>query len=174
MRLPPLAIALSVAAAAGATAAVATAQDVPPFEPEPTTTTTTTTEPAPVADDTAPVVAIRLPAVPKKEKFRIGRKITSLRITMKDPDSSVQFAQVDVKRRIRLNGKVRDQAYDGKKWWTTTSATKYRIYPTVGAKSVTYTLKLKKGLPAARYWITVKAQNDPGEATTERENFRTR
>lgn len=174
MRLPPLALALSAAAAAGATAAVATAQDVPPFQPEPTTTTTTTNEPAPAPDATAPVVAVRLPSVPKGEKYRIGRRIKSVRITMKDPDSSVEYAQVDVKRRIRLNGRVRDQAYDGRKWWTTTSATKYRIYPDVGARSVTYTLKLAKGLPAARYWITVKAQNDPGRSRTTRVSFRTR
>lgn len=174
MRLPLLAVALSVAAAAGATAAVAAAQEPPPFEPEPTTTTTTTTEPAPAPDATAPVVAIRLPKVPKGEKLRVGRRITSVRITMKDPDSSVEFAQVDVKRRIRLNGKVRDQAYDGRRWRTTTSATKYRLFPETGAKSVAYTLKLKKGLPAARYWIVVKAQNDPGRTSTKRASFRTR
>lgn len=174
MRLPPLAIALSVAVAAGATAAVAGAQDVPPFTPEPTTTTTTTTAPAPAPDATAPVVAIRLPAVPKGERYRTGRRITRVRITMKDPDSSVEYAQVDVKRRIRLNGRVRDQAYDGRRWRTTTSATKYRIYPDVGARSVTHTLRLRKGLPAARYWITVEAQNDPGRTRTKRVSFRTR
>lgn len=174
MRLPPLAIAAAVAVTAGATAAVAGAQDVPPFQPEPTTTTTTTTEPAPAPDDSAPVVAIRLPSAPKGGTARVGRRIKSVRITMKDPDSAVQYAQVDVKRRIRLNGRVRDQAYDGRRWWTTTSATKYRIFPDVGARSVTYVLRLPKGLPAARYWITVKAQNDPGRSATKRVNFRTR
>ncbi|CAB4943826.1 unannotated protein [freshwater metagenome] len=169
MRIPPIAIALSAAAALGATAAVATAQDTPPFEPEPTTTTTpTTTAPAPPADASAPVVAIRVPAT------RVGRRITSIRITMKDPDSDVSYAQVDVKRRIRLAQGVRDQAYDGRRWRTTTSATKYRIYPEVGRRSVAYVLRLPKGMPAARYWIAVKAQNEPGASRTKRVSFRTR
>jgi len=174
MRLPPLAIALSAAAALGATAAVATAQVVPPFEPEPTTTTTPTpTEPAPPADASAPAITVKLPKA-RGGKKRIGRTITSIPITFTEPDSAVAYAQVDVKRRIRLPAGVRDQAYDGKRWWTTTSATKYRIYPKVSGSKVTYTLKLKKGLPAARYWITVKAQNEPGTARTKRISFRTR
>ncbi|MDO9407896.1 hypothetical protein [Patulibacter sp.] len=168
MRIPPLAIALSAAAALGATAAVATAQDVPPFEPEPTTPTTTVPTPAPPADASAPVVAVRLP------KTRVGKRITSIRITMKDPDSSVAYSQVDVKRRIRLASGVRDQAYDGRVWRTTKSATKYRIYPEVEGRSVAYVLKLKKGLPAARYWITVKAQNEAGTSRTKKVSFRTR
>jgi hypothetical protein len=169
MRLPPLALALSAAAALGATAAVATAQDVPPFQPEPTTTTTpTTTEPAPPADASAPVIAIDLP------RTRVGRRITRIPIRFTEPDSSVAYAQVDVKRRIRLRTGVRDQAYDGRRWWTTTSATKYRIYPKVSGTRSTYVLRLRKGLPAARYWITVKAQNDPGTTRTKRVSFRTR
>jgi hypothetical protein len=167
MRLPPLALALSASAVLGATAAVAAAQDVP-FTPQPTTTTTTTTEPAPAADPSAPVLAVRLPAT------RVGARIKSVRITMKDPDTSVQFAQVDVKRRIRLSTGVKDQAYDGRRWFTTKSSTKYSLYPEVGGTSEAYTLTFKKGLPRARYWITVRAQNDPGTARTKTVSFRTR
>lgn len=172
MRLPPLAIALSAAAALGGTAAVATAQDVPPFQPEPTTPAPTTTVPAPAppADRTAPLISVAVP------RTRVGRRITSIRITMTDPDTSVAYSQVDVKRRIRLTrgGPVRDQAYDGRRWRTTTSATKYRIFPKVGARTVRFDLPLRKGLPAARYWITVKAQNDPGRSATRKVSFRTR
>lgn len=170
MRLPRLVLVLSATAAAGATAAVATAQDVPPFQPEPTVPAPTTTAPAPEppADATAPVIAVKLP------RTRVGSRITRIPITMKDPDTAVAYAQVDVKRRIRLAAGVRDQAYDGRRWRTTTSATKYRIFPRVGSRSVTYVLRLPKGLPAARYWITVKAQNEPGTSRTKRVSFRTR
>ncbi|MEV4421591.1 hypothetical protein AB0L40_16645 [Patulibacter sp. NPDC049589] len=171
MRLPRLALALSIVSsgAAGALAAVAVAQDPPPFQPEPTTTTTpTTTEPAPVPDATAPVVSVTLP------KTRVGSRIKSVRVHFEDLDSGVQFAQVNVKRRIRLKQGVRDQAYDGKRWWTTMSTSKYRINPAVGRKRVAYTLRFKKGLPAARYWITVQAQNDPGTSRTKTVSFRTR
>jgi hypothetical protein len=168
MRLPPLALLIAVSAGLGATAAVAAAQDAP-FAPEPTTTTTTTsTEPAPAADPSAPVIAVRLPST------RVGARIRSVRITLKDPDTSVQYAQVDVKRRIRLSTGVQDQAYDGRRWYTTRSSTKYRLYPDVGGVSEAYTLRFAKGLPAARYWITVKAQNDPGTSRTKTVSFRTR
>lgn len=173
MRLPPLAVVTTAALALGATAAVATAQDVPPFEPEPTVPTVPApTEPEPAADPTAPTIRIALPKARKDRTIAAATK--RIRITMRDPDSGVQYAQVDVKRRIRLNGRVRDQAYDGRRWWTTTSATKYRIFPRVGATTVRHDLRLPKGLPAARYWITVKAQNDPGRSATRKASFRTR
>lgn len=167
MRLPLIALGVT-ASAAGATAAAATAQDAP-FAPEPEPLSTTTlAEPVPAADPSAPVIAVRLPAT------RVGSRIKSVRITLKDPDTTVEYAQVDVKRRIRLRSGVVDQAYDGRRWYTTASTTKYRIYPDVGRHSQAHTLTFKKGLPAARYWITVKAQNDPGTARTKRVSFRTR
>ncbi|WP_026912513.1 hypothetical protein [Patulibacter minatonensis] len=171
MRVPALPIAVVTTAAVGAFAAAAVAQttEPPPFEPEPTTTTTpTTTEPAPPADSSAPVVAVALP------KTRTGSKIKSLRVTFKDPDTKVEFTQVDVKRRIRLKQGVRDQAYSGTKWFTTMSTSKYSINPPVGKHSISYTLKFKKGLPAARYWIKLQAQNEPGKQRTKTISFRTR
>lgn len=172
MRVPALPIAVITTAAVGAFAAVAVAQtttEPPPFEPEPTTTTTpTTTAPAPPADSSAPVVAVALP------KTRTGSRIKSLRVTFKDPDTNVEFAQINVKRRIRLKQGVRDQAYSGSKWFTTMSTSKYRINPPVDKHSVAYTLKFRKGLPAARYWITLQAQNEPGKSRTKTISFRTR
>lgn len=167
MRLPPLALVLAASAAAAATAAVATAQDTP-FAPEPTSTNTTTEPVAGPDDPSAPTIAVRLPAT------RVGSRIRSVRITLKDPDSTVSYAQVDVKRRIRLRSGVRDQAYDGRRWYTTASTTKYRLYPDVGRRAQSYVLSFPKGLPAARYWITVKAQNDPGTTRTTKVSFRTR
>lgn len=173
MPFPRSVIATTAAVALGATAAVAGAQDVPPFEPEPTVPTVPTpTEPEPASDPTAPTISIALPKARKDRTISSATK--RIRITMRDPDSGVEYAQVDVKRRIRLNGRVRDQAYDGRRWRTTTSATKYRIFPKVGARTVRHDLRMRKGLPAARYWITVKAQNDPGRSATRKVSFRTR
>lgn len=176
MRRPPFALSLAVVAtgAAGALSAGALAQDVPPFQPEPTTTTapTTTTEPAPAPDRSGPVIAVKLP------KTRTGSKIKSLRITFREPDSAVAFAEVVVKRRIRLSTGVKDQRYDGRSWFTapprTINAAKYNLYPKVKGTASSYTLKFKKGLPAARYTITVKAQNEPGTNRTRTVSFRTR
>lgn len=175
MRRPPLALALAVVATggAGALAAGAVAQDVPPFQPEPTTTApTTTTEPAPAPDRSAPVIAVKLP------KTRTGSKIKSLRITFREPDSAIAYAEVAVRRRIRLSTGVKDQRYDGRSWFTarpsTIDAAKYNLYPKVKGTASSYTLKFRKGLPAARYTITVKAQNEPGTGRTRTVSFRTR
>jgi hypothetical protein len=172
MRRPPLALALAAAAtgAAGALAAGALAQSVPPFQPEPTTTApTTTTEPAPAPDASGPVIAIQLP------KTRTGSRIKRVRITFREPDSSVAYAQVDVKRRIRLSTGVKDQSYDGRSWFTNArNSAKYRLRPKVDGRVASYTLTFRKGLPAARYWITVLAQNEPGTDRTKTVSFRTR
>lgn len=173
MRRPPLALSLAVVAtgAAGALAAGALAQDVPPFQPEPTTTTapTTPTEPEPAPDRSGPVIAVKLP------KTRTGSRIKSVRITFREPDSRVAYAEVDVKRRIRLSSGVRDQSYDGRSWFTNArNSAKYRLRPKVGGTASGYTLRFKKGLPAGRYWIVVTAQNEPGTNRTKTVSFRTR
>jgi hypothetical protein len=170
MRLPPLAVALVTTSAVAATAAVATAQtDPPPFQPEPTTTApTTTTEPAPPADPSAPTITIANPST------RVGSRIRSLRITAVDTDSSVEYLQIDVTRKIRRAGRLRAQAYDGRRWFTTVNPSKYRITPDTGRRRVTYTLRFRTGLPAASYAIDVRAQNDPGTERRRSLRFRAR